>query len=121
MDVISIVLMVPQIWAVINHFDTIPAGDTMSIVKIAGMLLLFLSLFISATGQFLFKKYGIITYYVQFPFRLVMFVYSVGFITFLPELFMLNNAWFVWMFRICVTAEFFRIYYTVQAHREYFR
>lgn len=120
LDVLSIILIVPQIWVVINHFGTIDL-ETTSILKIVLTTLIFLSLFISAYGQFFFKKYGIIAYYVQFPFRLILYVFSIGFITFLPELFHQGDRWFGILFRLCVVAEFFRMYYTVQIHRAYFR
>ncbi len=120
LDVISILLMVPQIWMFINHFGAIDLNTT-SVLKIVLTTLIFLSLFISAWGQFLFKKYGIIAYYVQFPFRLILYVFSIGFITFLPELLHQENQWFGILFRVCVIAEFFRMYYTVQIHRAYFR
>lgn len=120
LDVISILVMVPQIWMFINHFGAIDL-NTMSVLKIVLTTLIFLSLFISAWGQFLVKKYGIIAYYVQFPFRLILYVFSIGFITFLPELLHQENQWFGILFRVCVIAEFFRMYYTVQIHRSYFR
>lgn len=120
LDIVCILLMVPQIWMFINHFGTIALTVT-SVLKIVLTTLIFLSLFISAAGQFFFKKYGIIAYYLQFPFRLILYVFSIGFITFLPELFHQENQWFGILFRVCVIAEFFRMYYTVQIHRAYFR
>jgi len=120
LDVVSIVFMAPQIWAVSVHHNEIP-NQLLSIVKVIFTLLIFLSLFVSASGLFRFKKYGLITYYIQFPVRLVLWVFSIGFITFLPELLHQGDQWFSLLFRICMVAEFFRCYYTVQAHRLYFR
>lgn len=120
LDVVSILFMAPQIWMVLIHQDSF-RHDALSVGKIVFTVLIFISLFISVTGQLQFKKYGVITYYVQFPFRLVLWVFSIGFITFLPELFNQGDRWFGILFRICIIAEFFRCYYTVQVHRMYFR
>jgi len=120
LDIISILFMVPQIWQIVNHFDAIP-HETLSVLRVVFTLLIFISLFASATGLFRFKKYGIVVYYSQFPFRLVLWVFSIGFITFLPELLHQENQWFGILFRLCIIAEFFRAYYTLQAHRSYFR
>lgn len=120
LDVISIVFMAPQIWIALLHHSEIPGGG-LSMGKVVFTLLIFISLFISATGLFKMKKYGVITYYIQFPFRLILWVFSIGFITFLPELLNQGGLWFSILFRICMVAEFFRCYYTVQAHRMYFR
>jgi hypothetical protein len=120
LDVISIVFMAPQIWAALVHYNEIP-DQLLSILKVVFTLLIFLSLFITVIGLFRFKKYGLIAYYLQFPLRLVLWVFSIGFITFLPELFHQGDQWFSALFRICMVAEFFRCYYTIQAHRTYFR
>lgn len=120
LDIISIVFMAPQIWSAVVHYNEIP-DQALSIIKVIFTLLIFLSLFISAIGLFRFKKYGLITYYFQFPFRLVLWIFSIGFITFLPELFRQGDQWFNALFRICMVAEFFRCYYTIQVHRAYFR
>lgn len=120
LDVVSIVFMAPQIWTVVVHYNEMPDTELL-ILKGVFTILIFLSLFISAIGLFRQKKYGLVTYYIQFPFRLVLWVFSIGFITFLPELFNKGDQWFGALFRICIVAEFFRCYYTVQAHREMFR
>jgi len=120
LDVISIVFMTPQIWAAVIHYNEIP-DQALSVIKVVFTLLIFLSLFLSAIGLFRFKKYGLITYYFQFPFRLALWVFSIGFITFLPELSHQGDQWFSILFRICMVAEFFRCYYTIQAHRSFFR
>ena len=116
LDLISILFMSSQIWSVLINFGTIPQ-EMLSIARVIFTVLIFLSLFVSATGLFLFKKYGVITYYVQFPFRLILWVFSIGFITFLPEWLNQADQWFGLLFRICIIAEFFRLYYTVRLHK----
>ncbi|KIO76235.1 hypothetical protein TH53_16095 [Pedobacter lusitanus] len=120
LDVISIVSMSPQIWSVLVNYKEIP-GDATSVARVVLTLLIFFSLFVSAAGLFQFRKYGIITNYIQFPFRLLLFVFSIGFITLLPELFPSGAQWFGVLFRICIIAEFFRAFYVLQGHRKYFR
>jgi hypothetical protein len=120
LDAVSILFMAPQIWAVLMHQETIK-HDAFTLGKMVFTVLIFISLFVSATGLFRMKKYGVVTYYIQFPFRLVLWVFSIGFITFLPELLNCGDQWFGILFRICIIAEFFRCFYTVQIHRAYFR
>ncbi|RAJ22412.1 hypothetical protein [Pedobacter cryoconitis] len=120
LDLISIVSLSPQIWTVLVNYQEIPQ-ERFAIGRVVFTLLILCSLFISAAGLFQFKKYGIITYYIQFPFRLALWVFSIGFITFLPELLHQGGQWFGILFRVCIIAEFFRGYYTLQAHRKYFR
>jgi hypothetical protein len=120
LDAVSILFMAPQIWTVLVHQETLQ-HDAFTLGKVAFTVLIFISLFISTTGLIRMKKYGIITYYIQFPFRLVLWVFSIGFITLIPELLNQGDQWFGILFRICIIAEFFRCYYTVQIHRAYFR
>lgn len=120
LDIVSIVFMAPQIWSVLFHSEVMPV-NALYIAKLIFTVLIFISLFISAIGQFRMKKYGLITYYAQFPFRLVLWVFSIGFITLLPELLNQGDRWFGILFRICIIAEFFRCYYTAKVHRAYFK
>lgn len=121
LDIISVILLAKQFWGIITHLNEIP-DQVLSQVKVFLLLPLFLSLFVSATGLFLFKKFGFITYYVQFPLRLIVWVFSIGFITYVPELLNLNlsDKWFDILFRVCFIAEFFRLYFTIQIHRKTF-
>ena len=117
LDLISIVLLIKQFWDIVTHINEIPQ-ETLSQAKVILMIPLFLSLFISATGLLLFKKFGFITYYIQFPFRLIVWIFSIGFITYLPEYFNLGERWFEILFKICFIAEFFRLYFTIKIHRK---
>ncbi|WP_406824983.1 hypothetical protein [Pedobacter sp. KACC 23697] len=119
LDLISIVLLARQFWQILTHLNEIP-DQILSQAKVILLLPLFVSLFISAIGLTLFKKFGFIAYYIQFPFRLVVWVFSIGFITFLPEMLNLGERWFDILFRICFIAEFFRLYFTITIHRSVF-
>ncbi|SFA51987.1 hypothetical protein SAMN04488511_110211 [Pedobacter suwonensis] len=119
LDLISIFLLARQFWQILTHLNEIP-DQILSQAKVILLLPLFVSLFISAIGLILFKKFGFIAYYIQFPFRLIVWVFSIGFITFLPEMLSLGERWFDILFRICFIAEFFRLYFTIKIHRSVF-
>ena len=116
LDVISILLLAKQFWAIITHINEIP-DQLLSQIRVVLTLPMFLSLFLSAVGLFLFKKFGFITYFIQFSFRLIVWIFSIGFITFLPEILNLGDRWFDILFKICFIAEFFRLYFTIQIYR----
>jgi len=117
LDVISILLLFKQFTGIITHLSDIP-DQVLSQARVIFTIPLFLSLFVTAIGLFFFKKIGFITYYIQFPFRLIVWIFSFGFITFLPEILTLGDKWFDILFKICFIGEFFRLYFTVQFHRK---
>ncbi|RYD75781.1 MAG: hypothetical protein EOP55_12785 [Sphingobacteriales bacterium] len=119
LDIISIFLLAIPFWEIITHLKEVP-DQFLSQARVFLTLPMFVLLFISATGLLLIKKFGFVTYYIQFPFRLIVWVFSVGFITLLPEFLNLNQAWFDILFKLCFIAEFFRLYFTIKIHREVF-
>lgn len=120
LDAISAIFLGMQVWQIISHLDEVP-DSLLSKEKAVAMVLMFISLFITMHGLFARKKFGFITYYIQFPFRLALWVFSLGFITLLPEAFSYyGDGWFEVLFRICIIAEFFRLYFTIQFHRKLF-
>lgn len=118
LDLISIFFLATQIWTILTHLHDVRT-DTFSLIKVGLTILIFLSLFLTTVGLYTFKKYGLITYYIQFPFRLFLLVFSIGFITLLPEIFNLGDQFFSWLFRLCVMAEFFRLYYSILAYKTF--
>lgn len=119
LDVVSIFLLAIPCWQIITNLEGIP-NNVFSQIKIYLTIPLFLSLFVSAIGLFLVKRYGFITYYIQFLFRLIVWVFTIGFITYIPELFNLSDKWFDILFKICFIAEFFRLYFTIRIQRNLF-
>ena len=117
LDIGSIILLSPQIYALLSSLESIPPQN-LSRIKAALLLIVFLLLFVSATGLFLLKKFGAIAYYIQFPMRLIVWVFSFGFLTFISQYFS-NPLVFDWLFRLAIILEFFRLYFTVQIHRKY--
>ena len=118
LDVISIALLTKQIYSIGTGFSEIP-DSLLSEIRIILLLLSYLLLFISATGLLTSKKYGIVAYYIHFPIRLVVWVFSFGFITLLSE-YSSNPQVFDWLFRLTIVIEFFRLYFTVKIHRSSF-
>ncbi|MFD0940516.1 hypothetical protein ACFQ1J_07350 [Pedobacter boryungensis] len=105
-----------QLWNIANHYTELP--NQLS-VKIEAMLMfpMFLLVLVGAYGLFFTKKFGFILYYIQFPFRLYLWVFTLGFITLLPEA--LNNFEDKWpniLLKVCIMAEFIRLYLTVRGH-----
>jgi hypothetical protein len=119
LDIISIALLTKQIYTIGTNFSQIP-DSLLSEIRIILLLLSYLLLFISATGLLTFKKYGLIAYYIHFPIRLLVWVFSFGFITFLSD-YSSDPQVFDWLFRLTIVIEFFRLYFTVRIHRRFFR
>jgi len=120
LDLISILFMFSQVWTLLTHLGQLKT-DPLSLTKAGLVLLIYVSLFYTALGQYKFKRYGMIVYYIQFPFRLFLMVLSIGFITLLPEVIDMGENFFTWLFRICIVAEFFRLYYTILAYKKFVR
>lgn len=120
LDLISIIFMFSQVWFLLTHLSQVKT-DAFSLIKASLTLLIYVSLFYTAIGQYRFKRYGVIVYYLQFPFRLFLMVLSIGFITLLPEVIDMGEQFFSWLFRICIVAEFFRLYYTILAYKRFIR
>lgn len=113
LDFISLVLMGMQLWNIIHHFDQIVKQPEMvtAVLKFP----MFLLVLIGGIGLLLFKKFGFILYYIQFPFRFYLWVFSLGFITFFPEaLGSYEDYWFDILLKFCMATEFVRLYLTIK-------
>lgn len=115
LDLLSLVFMSMQVWAIFKNYSTL----TLLSEKVQSVLMfpMFLLLIVSAYGLFFQKKYGFVSYYVQFPFRLYLWVFTLGFVTLMPELLgTYDGKWFPVLLKVCFTAEFIRLYLTIKAH-----
>lgn len=119
LDVISIILLTPQIYNLLSSPGGIPVA-ILSVLKITFTLLTYLLLFISASGLYKPSKAGVISYYIQFPLRIAVWIFSFGFFTYLTE-FTANEKVFEWLFRLIFMLEFFRMYFTVRAYNTVLR
>jgi len=118
LDLISIILFAPQAWLLVNNFAALPPSTFLTIVSVL-RIIVFLSLFISATGNLLLKRFGIITYYFQFLFRFLTLILTFGFITYLNEFFA-SEAIIKILLGIAVFGEFLRLYYSYKSQKELF-
>lgn len=115
LDLISLVFMGMQLGQIYLHYHEILKQSE----KLESILMfpMFVLLLVGAIGLWLSKKFGFILYYIQFPFRLYLWVFTLGFITLLPEAMgSFEDYWFGILFKICMVAEFIRLYLTIKAH-----
>lgn len=115
LDLVSLVFMGMQLWQISHHFNEIQKQSE----KLEAVLMfpMFILVLVGAIGLLLQKKFGFIAYYVQFPFRLYLWVFTLGFITLLPEAFShFEDYWFGILFKFCMMAEFIRLYLTIKSH-----
>lgn len=118
LDFIALFLMGMQLWVIWHRFNEIAKLSE----KISSVLMfpMFLLLAAGAVGLWFFKKMGFILYYIQFPFRLYLWVFTIGFIALLPEAFgRFEDYWFNLTLKICIVAEFIRLYLTVRAQERF--
>jgi hypothetical protein len=116
LDVISLVFMSMQLWAIFKNYEKFSLMSE----KVQSVLMfpMFVFVLVGAYGLFFFKKVGFLSYYIQFPFRLYLWVFTLGFITLFPEaLGNYDDKWFSILFKVCFAAEFIRLFLTVRAHQ----
>lgn len=115
LDSIALFLLGMQLWVIFHHFNEI----TKLSEKISSVLMfpMFLLLAFGAVSLWFYKKIGFIIYYIQFPFRLYLWVFTIGFVALLPEAFgRFEDYWFNLTLKICIVAEFIRLFLTIRAH-----
>ena len=120
LDILSLLFMSVQIWQIITHFDE-SSYKLSEQIRVILMFPMFILVIMAAIGLFFVKKFGFILYYIQFPFRLYLWVFTLGFITLLPEAFgFFEGIWFDILLKVCFVAEFIRLYLTIRIHRALF-
>ena len=115
LDLFSLLFMTMQLVAIAHNF----AKLTLLSDKVQSILMfpMYILVAVGAYGLFFQKKIGFISYYIQFPFRLYLWVLSLGFITLLPEAFSnYDDKWFPILLKVCYVGEFVRLYLTIKAH-----
>lgn len=115
LDVFSLAFMSMQLWAIVKNFSKI----TLTSDKVQAILMfpMFALVLLGAYGLFYQRKFGFISYYIQFPFRLYLWILTLGFITLIPEaLSNYDDKWFPVLLKVCYAAEFVRLYLTIRAH-----
>ena len=120
LDFVCLVFLGMQLWLIFS--DSFNFSNSQAILYSSARVITFILICISWVGLFKNKVWGFKAYYAQFPFRLFLFIYSIGFITLLPEAFgSYEPFWYDWLLGFCVFFEFLRLYLTVQHHRLYHR
>lgn len=115
LDLISLVFLGMQLWQLANYFNSLQLQSE----KLQAVLMfpMFFLVLFSAVLLFKGKKLGLVLYYIQFPFRLYLWVFSLGFITLLPEAFgLFQDFWFGALLKLCFVGEFIRLFLTIRAH-----
>lgn len=118
LDLLSLIFMTMQLWAVIQNFSQF----TLLSDKVQGVLMfpMYALVLVGAYGLFFSKKFGFLSYYIQFPFRLYLWVFTLGFITLLPEaLSNYDDKWFPILLKVCFAGEFVRLYLTIRAQLQW--
>ena len=115
LDVLSLVFLGMQLWHITQRYaEIVQQSEKLSATLMFPMFALIL---VGAVGLWLAKKFGFILYYIQFPFRLYLWIFTFGFITLLPEaLESFEDYWFDILLKVCMVGEFIRLYLTVRAH-----
>lgn len=115
LDLFSLLFMTMQLVTIIRNFDKIALLSD----KVQSFLMfpMYMLVAVGVYGLFFQKKIGFISYYIQFPFRLYLWVLSLGFITLLPEAFgNYDEKWFPILLKVCYVGEFIRLYLTIKTH-----
>lgn len=119
LDVLSLLFLGTQVWEMAMHYHELP-NQLSERIQALLMFPMFILVVTGAIGLFLIKKFGFILYYIQFPFRLYLYVFSLGFITLLPEaLSIYEDKWFDALLKVCFMAEFIRLYLTIKIQRKF--
>ncbi|RZK41620.1 MAG: hypothetical protein EOO90_10575 [Pedobacter sp.] len=118
LDLLSLVFLAMQVWTVATQYDELPDQVSVKLRAIL-MFLMFILISVGTIYLFLTRKMGIMLYYIQFPFRLYLWIFSLGFITLLPEaLGNFEDFWADFLLKICFMGEFVRLYLSISAHRK---
>ncbi len=117
LDLIALVFMLMQLVYISTHFEE----KILRSEKVEAILMfpMFLLVLVGAFGLIFPKKFGFILYYISFPFRLYLSVFTLGFITLLPEAFEIyEDKWFEILLKLCFVGEVIRLYLTINGHRK---
>jgi hypothetical protein len=117
LDLLATIIIGMQLYYILGHFDEkVLRSEKVEAILMFPMFFLVLG---GAIGLFFLKRIGFILYYIQFPFRLYLLVFTLGFITLLPEaLENYDDKWPMVLKKICFVAEVIRLYLTIRANRK---
>lgn len=117
LDILSLVFLSMQLWVIVTNIAELGNETLENKINSGLMFPMFWLILIGAYGFFMQKKFGYILYYIQFPVRLYLWIFSIGFITLLPEaLSYYGDGWFDVLLKICFAFEFMRLYLVIRMH-----
>ena len=114
LDLISVAESIPEIIRLLVDVTDLHWLRLLNLIIYASLL---------ASGYYLIRmnKIGIIISYIQFPLRLLVSFFSLGFLMMLSSLFE-NQTLAIWILSaILVLAEIARLVLTIQIHRNHYR
>ncbi|MCJ0741599.1 hypothetical protein [Pedobacter montanisoli] len=117
LDAISLIFLGMQLWQISSDFSKI----TLLSEKISSVLMfpMFALIAYCVYAQIKAKKIAAVWYYVQFPFRLYLWIFSIGFISLIPEAIgLFEDKWFDITLKTCIMFEFIRLYLTIRNHKK---
>jgi len=115
LDGLSLFFLGMQLWVKIENYAYLSTTKLSEKIQAILLLPMFIIIAIGVIGLVSGKRFGLILYYIQFPFRLYLYIFSVGFITFIPEaLGLFEDIWFDSLLKLCFVAEFIRLYLTIK-------
>lgn len=115
LDGLSLFFLGMQLWVKIDNYAYLSTTKLSEKIQAILLLPMFIIIAIGVIGLVSGKRFGLILYYIQFPFRLYLYIFSVGFITFIPEaLGLFEDIWFDSLLKLCFVAEFIRLYLIIK-------
>lgn len=115
LDLVSIALLTTSVFTLLGNLGDVP-HQPLSIIRTCLLVLVYFSLFASAIGLMMLKKWGAVVYYVQFVIRLVVWIFSFGWLTLIDQY--TGADLFDLLFKVVVILEFFRLYFTVTVFKK---
>ena len=117
LDLLALIIISMQLIYIVGHYgEKVLLSEKVEAILMFPMFILILA---GAIGLFFGKKFGFILYYIQFPFRLYLFIFTIGFITLIPEsLDNFDDKWPSILKKLCFVVEVIRLYLTIRAHRK---
>jgi hypothetical protein len=120
LDLISLYLMALQIVQVVKNLEEVQQRLPSEVLQAYSLFPMFILIAAGAVGLAMLKKFGLVLYYIQFPFRLYFWMFTLGFITLIPEaLENYDGQYLAPLIKICFAAEAVRLYLTIRAHSRF--
>lgn len=119
LDLIALYIMALQIFSILKNLNEVKQRLPSEVIQAYALFPMFILIAFGALGLFMLKKFGLILYYIQFPFRLYFLMFTLGFITLIPEALESYDGRFLDpLVKICFVGEVVRLFLSIRAYRE---